>query len=227
MTPQQPTTERSALASPRGDTVLMPEAMEVFEVTKRRSRRRGTKAYRERIIRHILDVHAGIYGAEVCQVCGEIGTYRSLAGAYKRHYKFRAEFIGRHGHSAAEVEKAMRGRHRFCEVCRTRFVPKTDNRVGYHRVRDTCLHEIGARDPNRPVLDAIRRLTRRRYIDLECPTDEKLRAFDRMVTEMRFELDEGWAGPPKPGLKGTREERWRMVVEKTSQRHGIEYLTEE
>ncbi len=186
--------------------------------------RRGTPTCRERIIRHILGTHGGIYGAEVCQVCGEVGTYFSLAGARIRHLGYPYEFVGEHGHSAAEVKSALGSRHRYCEVCGTRFNLGDESRLGYNPVCDACRHEIGERERGRPAHEVVTELTRRRYIDLKHPTDEKLRAFDRLVTEMRFELDEGWGGPPKPGLKGTREERWRRTLRQIGKLHGIDYL---
>ncbi len=53
--------------------------------------RPGTKAYRERIIEAILDTPAGIYGAEVCQHCGEVATFRGYWVAVFFH--FGPEFI--------------------------------------------------------------------------------------------------------------------------------------
>src|SRR2546425_710277 len=46
---------------------------------------RGRRAYRERIIKAILDTPAGIYGAEVCQHCGEVETFRGYWDAVWKH----------------------------------------------------------------------------------------------------------------------------------------------
>src|SRR5438034_5587393 len=105
--------------------------MEVISVAQEPPRP-GTKRYRERLIRNILATQAGIYGAEVCQVCGQVGTYFSLAGAYGTHYKFHGEFIGKHGHTGSEANAAIKGPVRFCEVCLSRFGKAEGSKVSYH-----------------------------------------------------------------------------------------------
>src|ERR1700674_4398942 len=95
---------------------------------------------RERLIQLILDqrdkdgVAWGIYGVEVCQLCGAIGTFTGWAAAVGNH--FAGEFVpfshghvppdsGPHGdynsfgHDAfSRVRELLAERdERFCEVC--------------------------------------------------------------------------------------------------------------
>jgi hypothetical protein len=200
--------------------------MEVNFMRPKQSRP-GTDAYRERIVKHILSAHAGIFGAEVCQVCGELGTYRSLAGAYATHHWSHRSFICPLGHKAPHIKAALKRRERFCEVCEAEFRTKGHNQVCfYHCVCDGCIDEIKKTQPDREVCKVVIELTRRRYLDLECPTDEKLRAFDFMVQKMRFLLDEGWAAPPKPGLTGTKKARGHEVLGRLGEVHGRDYFAE-
>ena len=202
-------------------------------------------AYRERVIRHILGTNAGIYGAEVCQMCGEIRTFRHLWIAQFTHsgpdflctgcirtFKPDPNEIGTSFTVARDAFKELRKRRsRMCELCRSTIEDADRDRHAYGPsvpkwvcppCSERVLSEHGSEWPH----DLLRDLSRRRFLEIRCPTDDELRGWGRMVAEMRFDLDEGWAGSPKPGLVGTREERWREMVREVGEVHGVNYLSD-
>ena len=102
--------------------------------------------------------HSGICGVEVCQLCGELGSFSGFAYAYGSHFVGN-EFVGlRHDHHSDERTERYgkyrvygglelgrvrdmldENRVRFCEVCR-RSVPRSEiERVGVHPICAACL----------------------------------------------------------------------------------------
>jgi hypothetical protein len=73
---------------------------------------------RDEMIDRILAGTGGIFGTEVCQICGKLGTYRGLCGAMASHggTALAEEFIPPwHGHRRGHVPKKQT--LRYCEVC--------------------------------------------------------------------------------------------------------------
>jgi hypothetical protein len=202
-------------------------------------------SYRERLIEAIRETPAGIYGAEVCQHCGEVDTFRGYWSAMFQH--FGSEYLctkclrsykrdpKEPGVSSREIDLAdreikKRG-YRFCEVCQARVEASSENQHpaewGPEWICPGCVSRIERIHPSERPGDVVHEMTRRRYLDIECPRDEKLRSFHFMVEDMRLTLDEGWGGPPKPGLKGTPEERRTEALRKLGEVHGRDYVAEE
>lgn len=206
--------------------------------------RPGTNQYRQRLIKHILATKAGVYGAEVCQHCGEIKTFQMywsavfahLSGEFvctdcTRSYVPDADQIGLNSNDVHRASEELRSRnYRFCEVCKTRIRVdeggSRSNRIARYWLCSRCKGRLLSEHGPDKMVDALQTLIRRRYLDVECRTDKQLRDFDIMVHDMRFTLDEGWGGPPKPGLRGTRSERWKKVLRELGEIHGRDYLAE-
>ena len=102
---------------------------------------------RARLIQAALDRRdehgfgSGIYGTEVCQVCGEFGTFTGWATAMGSH--FSAEFVGPgHGHGPladSGLRELLAARdERFCEVCRQPVRRQDARRVGRYWLCATC-----------------------------------------------------------------------------------------
>lgn len=112
----------------------------------------------------------GIHGFEVCQQCGELGTYSGQWGAVgshgtnglreKGHPLPRGAFIAaRHDHS----DTPLRDGHRFCEICREDVLAKEADPVSYFIVCPACsraLRKHGARDQ---IAQMVRRFARFRW----------------------------------------------------------------
>ena len=116
---------------------------------------------RERLTQAIVaDRRGGIYGAEVCQVCGEIGVYEGFFGALGSHRE--GEFVCFH-HS--DEERAMlKGRDaRFCEQCLMRVSRAEALRVGQHWLCRVCANDPAKRDDG--ASHPLSGLSRRRYLD--------------------------------------------------------------
>src|SRR3954447_24961907 len=102
--------------------VLPPKAMEVSRVTAR-----------DRMIDAILASPWGIYGAEVCQSCGEIGTFRGWASAVGSHFGKGHQFIASdHQHSKETRSVLDAESRRFCEICSRAVTRETAKGVSYH-----------------------------------------------------------------------------------------------
>ena len=125
---------------------------------------------RERIIEAILAHPWGIYGCEVCQLCGQLGTFSGYASAVGGHHG--GEFVSlSHGHvvpaakgvyGSAEFARLRsllsEGERRFCEICR-RALLRSDACAarGGKWLCATC-----AAVPDRD--EDLSRLSRRRYM---------------------------------------------------------------
>jgi hypothetical protein len=124
---------------------------------------------RARLIQAVLDYRdedgfaSGIYGVEVCQLCGEIGTFQGWATAVGSHLA--GEFVGPgHRHPPATdsgLRELLADRDaRFCEVCRKAVRRQEARRVGRYWLCANC--------------DPARISPRRRYLELR--SDAELRA---------------------------------------------------
>ena len=93
----------------------------------------------------------GIYGYEVCQVCGDIGRFSGLYGAMSSHRKYpeptargksklRLRFVaGRHHHQASPEDHD----DRFREVCRRPGRPEEMLTLGHHLLCGRCQEAFG------------------------------------------------------------------------------------
>lgn len=91
----------------------------------------------------------GIHGTKVCQLCGELGSYRGLASAQGNHWL--GEFVclwhhhlepddSSYGSSefAALRRLLAKAPDRFCEVCLQRVPRKQARRVGFYWLCPEC-----------------------------------------------------------------------------------------
>ena len=130
-----------------------------------------TPVERARLTTAILAPSTGIFGAEICQVCGKVGTFSGWAGAMgSRHYVGSAFVANGHGHDRQSSEAVLRGRpERFCSLCGTSTEPENARLVEHSWLCRTCAGEL----PEDAAADLLGQLARRRYLDL-CD-DETLR----------------------------------------------------
>ena len=222
--------------------------MEVMPVTGTEGRDRDE--YRERIISNILSRRTrdgggvGIYGAEVCQLCGEIDTFSGWAAAMGVHFPFNrgpSEFVCGEcrrklipvgvyavGRRSDAVVRSLEARaHRYCESCAT-AVPRAPRfRAGRSRwVCDVCRERLTAGGAD--AADQLGELVRRRYLERTLRTDDELRRFDLNMDGTRFEMDEDSVhGADRLRAESTRAERAREALRRIGKVHGIDYLGEE
>ena len=149
MTPPQPI---------RRDTVRKPGSMEVVELSEGRNAGQHRELDRHRdVLAYALAKRGeyrnrvGIYGYEVCQVCGEIGRFSGLYGAMGSHRKYpeptaqgdtkpRLRFVAAsHCHDASPAERGKR----FCEVCRRPGRPEAMFSIGHHLLCGECQEAFG------------------------------------------------------------------------------------
>ncbi len=154
---------------------------------------------RELLMRELTDgrlTSIGIFGADVCQICGKIDTFWGLMGAMSSHH--RGVFVGSsHRHDEEDVTAALAAHVRYCEVC-LELVPTAE--LSPVRQRFVFLHEQCA-----PRHDRV--LSRRRYCDIKFPAAGDLALFLDRLDRMRLVLASGppgsWAMYParaRPGL---------------------------
>jgi hypothetical protein len=186
--------------------------MEVTRMTQN-DRREVT---REQAIDEILGVRSkwgggvGIYGADVCALCGELDTFRGWAMAvYGCHIGPHREYVcqacwrrivpkGEFGISAqhGRITAALReSKVRYCRLCQAQIErdPRWGTRERFVRVCSTCLE--GLRHENLIDADEIATMlkgrVRRRYLELL--DSRELEQMSGMVIEMREDLDSQFA----------------------------------
>jgi ribosomal protein L37AE/L43A len=149
-------------------------------------------AERERIIQAIVESGSGIFGTEVCQICGQLGSYRGWADATGNHMS--GEFVPfAHGHvppddtlpsgwaaygeaAYAHVRELLDARReRFCELCRRSLRRREDRRAGRYWLCDAC----------RAAGGEVKISPRRRYLEHEVQEDEALRRWGETVGTLR------------------------------------------
>lgn len=112
----------------------------------------------------------GIYAFEVCQQCGEIGTYSGLWGAVgshgtngirkKDHPLPPGAFIaGGHNHSNTPFRKG----HRFCEICRDELLSEDADSISYFVLCAACSQAVRKHETEDQRGTMIRRFTRYRW----------------------------------------------------------------
>jgi hypothetical protein len=123
---------------------------------------------RERPAQAIVADHRGIYGAEVCQVCGEIGVYEGFYGALGSHWG--GQFVCLRHHHSDEERAILKGRgERFCEQCLIRVSRTGALRLGHSWwLCRACANDPAWRDDG--AADPLRELSKRRYLDRRSDT---------------------------------------------------------
>jgi hypothetical protein len=149
----------------------------------------------------------GVYGADVCALCGRIGTFRGwIMAAYGCHFGPHNEFVcGRcrkrlipKGESALSeqhrlVEAALTESNiRFCRLCQRQIErhPRRGSRRGrLPRICAGCRDELRDRGitGDEEIVAALRLGVRRRFLELL--DDSQLEAMSGLVDDMREELD--------------------------------------
>lgn len=200
-------------------------------------------ARRERIIQNLLSkqtvtgIRVGIWAAQACQICGGIDTFSGFVLAMAVHVGRYYDFVCSTCRSGRAPEGRLRNldegcrraagimatqAHRFCERCQTRLEPFEPHRLGSFWVCPACLQAIGG------TVEAVRILARRRYLALEYPTDEALRAFDLAMETMVLDLEETVAtGKDRARLEAERPARARAMLGRLGRVHGAEYAVSE
>lgn len=134
------------------------------------------RSEREQIIERILASQSGIFGTEVCQLDGRLGSYTGYYGAVMSHL-VGSEFIASdHRHPTdweRRRERLRKQRHRYCEVCQAKVLRSTAVAVGRHWLCDGCAADPAHWDPDAAY--PFVRLIRRRY--LERISTEELRTW--------------------------------------------------
>lgn len=236
----------------------MPGAMEVFFLTD--SQQRGEPgrdvardAYRERLIDRIVskghgEPAVGIFGAQICQLCGRLDTYSGLYGAMGSHCGPDREFVCygcRVAHPqptglAVLDQEATRAKFvgqdsRHCEICRAQIAGEPRNRYRHAEQErggvwlcPGCVAAVRATDPTAQLPAVVADLTRRRYVEMTCKTDDDLRKLDLRLELERLRFEEDWAeGAEKARMVIDRAERWRRALEELGLAHGRDYLSTE
>ena len=79
-------------------------------------------------------------------------------------------------------------RHRYCEICR-RPLPREDlTRDGHRWVCQPCRDRVEAEHPGTELTEYVKDVVARRYVDVTCPDDEALAAFEADVRRIGAEL---------------------------------------
>jgi hypothetical protein len=150
----------------------------------------------------------GVYGADVCALCGAVDTYRGwIMAAYGCHFEPHGEFvcsacrdrlIPRDVTSISERKRRVRAalsesRVRYCRICESRI--ERDPRWGAKgsgtlaRLCSGCRSRLDDEDlsDDDPIVKQIRLRVRRRYLELLPPGE--LAEMAGTVVAMREELD--------------------------------------
>lgn len=124
------------------------------------------RSERDEIIEGILASHSGIFGTEVCQLCGRLGNFAGYNTALISHFAA-SEFTALdHGHPhdlERRAELLRRQAHRYCEVCQTKVPRSSAPRAGSHWLCDACAGDPAHRDEDASY--PLRDLVRRRYLE--------------------------------------------------------------
>ena len=179
---------------------------------------------RERLVEAILEARSeyggtgvGIYGADVCALCGEIGTFRGWAKAmFGCHYGPHKEFVcdecrrglipsgetGASEHNRLVTAALKASDVRYCRCCQEQIQRHPGwgvDRARFVRLCKPCrlaLNAAGLTDDNE-IKDLLHERVRRRYLELLDP--EQLREMGVVIESMRRDLDEWRAKGSRPG----------------------------
>jgi hypothetical protein len=158
-------------------------------------------------------IRVGIYGAEVCQLCGEVKTFSGWAAAMFLH-------VGNSGFSCADCCRAEQRRIdptssdsvicsrafgnvrarlasqpiRYCQVCCAKVLAEPDNHVDRHWLCQDCRNVIDSTHPLVSPEDVLGNLVRVRHVWLTCQSAEDLERFGVRIEATRRALEEIMAG---------------------------------
>jgi len=171
---------------------------------------RREKVIERAISKPVFGGAAGIFGAEPCQICGEVATFRGFASAMASHWGGAfacATCRGRLGNDGIRpvVEASPR---RYCLQCLSQY-PKSE-----------CIQD-GSKWTCRPCLEAQPddSISRRRYVEMTCDTDEKLAALDISLEAAVLDMEETWGSDRATD----RHERAARRLKETGEAHGVDY----
>ena len=187
--------------------MLLPGSMEVIDLSDQG---------RDALIDSILGTKTkwgggggvGVYGADVCALCGTVDNYRGwIMAAYGCHFGPQNEFIcsacrhrlipqGMNGltEQKQRVGRALKeSRVRYCQLCESKM--RRDPRWGqegsgrFPRICDGCRSRLQDRDvaEEDEIIEVVKAHVRRRYLE-RLPSDELTDMADT-VDAMRQELD--------------------------------------
>lgn len=125
---------------------------------------------RERIVQGILASTWGIYGMEVCQLCGKLSTYSGWASAIGSH-RHREFLCSRHRKSPGAQRTLAATATRWCELCQARVTRSSAERVRSYWLCAECAPDVDAVDDRSRLLHDV---GRRRYLEARCVSDRKL-----------------------------------------------------
>jgi hypothetical protein len=191
--------------------------------------------YRERVIANILakrtagGLKPGVYGAEVCQLCGRIRTFAGFITAMALHcggdfvcWPCRRAITGQSGINSETTalvhERLERHLHRVCWVCCRHVLSGERRRTRHGWACTSCAAKVEADAPE------LRDLGRRRYLELTYPTDESLRTVDVLLEAQRLDLEElETAGGARERLIAARAARAAEARRRLASVHGDQW----
>ncbi len=158
--------------------------MEVIALTELLPGATPQSAYRESLIASILVKPFPIYGAEVCQRCGEVKTFHGWAGAMATHRA--GEFVCHDCRGRPQAVDEAPARLKACEVCGDRARGTESAGAGKHVCRG-CWATLRRSRPGRAIAQVLDELSRRR--NLERRTTHALETLD-LNSEISFLAEE-------------------------------------
>ena len=114
---------------------------------------------RAQLVELVLDRATSIFGAKVCQLCGDLRTFSGWAAAVGRHWTDDGSFLcGEHGGTDQQRDQLRGTNLRWCEICQRQVDRRVARRHGACYVCVICDHE----SVTRATLQA---MSRRRYLE--------------------------------------------------------------
>lgn len=208
----------------RSRTVRKLGPMEVIRVTTEGNECRSDDG-RERLIGKLLKRRVGIFGTEICQLCGDLGSFSGWISAWASHHGPTRDFVdSAHGHGphGEHAVALARQAHRFCGRC-ARRTSRGDLLRSGRRLCENCRSELEQAHPAADLDQLLAPLARRRH--LERKTTVELRELDASLAsaELDHKLDEA-TGLERLVLEASRGRRAREELARLSELHGVDYL---
>jgi hypothetical protein len=167
----------------------------------------------------------GIYGAEVCQLCGEVKTFSGWAAATYLHVgnsgftcsaccraeqrridPTSSEFVIGSGAFANIRAQLANQPIRYCQVCRSEVPAEPDYHVDRHWLCRDCRNVIDSIHPHVSPEDVLGNLVRVRHVWLACRTAEDLRRFGVRIEATRRALEEIMSESDGKGERKSRDD---------------------
>lgn len=170
-------------------------------------------------------IKVGIFAAEACQICGNVGTFSGLWHAMAVHVGPFQEFVC--AKCLPSFDRELRGNagsqlqqqpHRFCELCREQLIINTNLRFGHRWLCQSCLDAVRARCEWDSPEKFLGSLVRQRYVWFRFNSAEQLRAFHLRLEAMRLDMEETLAPneTERERLMATRSERAKAIIARYS-----------